>query len=128
MMTIRCHFPHRRSALRAHLRFRSYKDSDCVQSALQAMARAGSWRNENGELEFRYCAHCKARFWAKQPHAKFCSTKCRKAAYYRKDEPPALQRCECCGSRFRASMPHARFCSPNCRVAAHRAARAASRG
>ena len=59
-------------------------------------------------------------FWARMPHARFCSVECRILANQPPLEPAKLI-CEDCGGKFFAKMPHARFCSVRCWVASHRA-------
>jgi hypothetical protein len=44
------------------------------------------WREKEEQtgrkrLAFRNCSHCGQRFWARMPHARFCSASCRVAAF-----------------------------------------------
>ncbi len=50
----------------------------------QQMSNSGIWRPKDDKtgkkaFVFRLCEFCRKRFWAKQPHARFCSLKCRVA-------------------------------------------------
>ena len=73
-----------------------------------------------GSGKCKDCELCGKTFWARMPHAKFCSAECRVA----RTQPKALGhdlRCEHCGKNFHAKMPQAKFCSIRCRVASDRA-------
>lgn len=71
------------------------------------------------------CLYCGATFEARRDSAKWCSARCRQAAYrYRQAaqdgiEPvPAIRRCEHCHKLFRPQIrtQKARFCNPRCRA------------
>jgi hypothetical protein len=80
------------------------------------------------------CQHCKRPF-SGTLSAKFCSESCRKAAYYRRNNPIAQRArrdkqpakraalatcCAFCGSSFWANSPLQKFCSTSCRTMNHR--------
>lgn len=82
------------------------------------------------------CEHCKKAMPGARIGQKYCTLKCRQAAYrQRQPRPkrarPAVEReltvatCQHCGGSFFAATARARFCSTSCRSLYHRAMRAA---
>lgn len=81
------------------------------------------------------CRHCKKAFTPTKIDQKFCTHRCRQAAYRkriakgRKEKSPALPAipatCLYCGGGFWAKTERAVFCSTSCRTLYHRALKAA---
>lgn len=83
------------------------------------------------------CEHCRKAYQPRKVDQKYCSHRCRQAAYRRRKQTasqpvkrhpdisliPAI--CDHCNGSFWAKSKRAQFCSTSCRVMSHRAMRAA---
>ncbi len=77
---------------------------------------------------FPVCAHCRIPFVRATPRGRpprYCSKKCRDAAFWRRCHRPVVRRAICpgCGGRFSARRPLQRFCARLCADRARRRAR-----
>jgi len=83
------------------------------------------------------CKYCRRAYVQTKVDQKYCSAKCRQAAYRRRkpqgmgktsltpEKPLLVAFCEHCGGSFWAQRGRARFCSTSCRTLYHRALKAA---
>jgi hypothetical protein len=94
-------------------------------------------RNRSYKPRARRCKSCGQNFTPKAKHARFCSDRCRKAAWrkhsHNKSKPAAkmveyqVVVCACCGKSFFANDGKgAKHCTPSCRTKAWRERREAA--
>src|SRR5690606_2591494 len=88
-------------------------------------------RYGRGSAKRNRCAHCSASLKGKRPGARYCSPRCRQAAYRARHAPPkgeqiTVSSCAHCGGGFWRNDPAQRYCSGSCRTMASRARREAT--
>lgn len=70
------------------------------------------------------CGQCdRPLFGAIRSTAKYCSSRCRKAAHRQRTKLPRAKQCAHCGDGFRPRNRLHKFCSVNCRTLSHRTLR-----